>query len=405
MAKINWIFTNQTTSNTFTTSVLSANYMYLRQSYKDYFAGSNLVITIKNQNNEAAGFSLNDRIYLNNLDSSSNNCWNQNYWVNEIEFNDYPGNTGLSTATIICQDWLARSARVLGGGISLPATTTCNQINYFASNSGFNGPLPADMFVGSNVGQSSVPAVVWTDSVVNKIQINQLTENADVQLKLATINLIPRGTQYVSNYKFGASTGTNTLAYQTFKRINAGQSLINYVETTSGLGTVTASNATSTTAYGEYAENVTTADANLTQQTGLAEWRANTQADPLATRFEFTLLDLANSTAVLDNWIYYFKNFGGYYYQLSYRVPGAVGDTTILVKIEGINISMTLSNTVYTVFASPFNYYAEFILDDSVFGVLGGGGIVYNQAEITYDESGWIYNDSNADDTASRLGW
>ena len=75
------------------------------------------------------------------------------------------------------------------------------------------------------------------------------------------------------------------------------------------------------------------------------------------------------------------------------------------MKIEGINISMTPSNTVYTVFASPFNYYAEFILDDSVFGVLGGGGIVYNQAEITYDEAGWIYNDSNADDTASRLGW
>ena len=95
MAKINWIFTNQTTSNTFTTSVLSANYMYLRTSYKDYFAGSNLVITIKNQNDEAAGFSLNDRIFLNNLDGSGNSCWNQNYWVNEIEFNDYISNNNI----------------------------------------------------------------------------------------------------------------------------------------------------------------------------------------------------------------------------------------------------------------------------------------------------------------------
>ena len=370
MAKINWIFTNETTSNTFTTSVLSANYMYLRQSYKDYFAGSNLVITIKNQNNEAAGFSLNDRIYLNNLDGVGNSCWNQNYWVNEIEFNDYPGNTGLSTATIVCQDWLARSARVLGGGISLPATTTCQQISYFSSNSGFNGPLPADMFVATNVGVSSVPAVVWNDSVINKIQINQLTENADVQLKGAALGLIPRGTQFISNYKFSSTTGANTLAYQTFKRIRAGQSLINYEETNSTLGTVTASNATSTTVYGKYAESVTSANSTVAQQQGLTEWRATSQADPLLTRFEFTILDLANSSAVLDDWIYYLKNIGGYYYNLTFRVPGAGSNTTVNVKIEGINISMTPSSTVYTVFASPYDYYAEFILNNTDFGIL-----------------------------------
>jgi hypothetical protein len=36
--------------------------------------------------------------------------------------------------------------------------------------------------------------------------------------------------------------------------------------------------------------------------------------------------------------------------------------------------------------------------------MLGGTDITYNQPEISYDESGWIYNDSNADDTAARLG-
>jgi hypothetical protein len=56
-------------------------------------------------------------------------------------------------------------------------------------------------------------------------------------------------------------------------------------------------------------------------------------------------------------------------------------------------------------YLTPADVYSQFILNSTYFGVLGGGGIVYNQAEITYDESGWIYNDSNADDTASRLGW
>jgi hypothetical protein len=54
---------------------------------------------------------------------------------------------------------------------------------------------------------------------------------------------------------------------------------------------------------------------------------------------------------------------------------------------------------------SPIEYYNYFILDSQYLGVLGGGGIVYNQPEITYDDAGWVYNDSNADDTASRLGW
>ena len=370
MGKINWIFQNETTGNTFTTSVMSANYMYLRQSYKDYFSGSNLVLTIKNQSNEAAGFSLNDRIFVYYEDSSGNDRWIQNYYVNEIEFEDYPGNTGLSTATIVCQDFLARAARVFGGGISLPAAKTNEQLLYFSNGSGFTGPLPPNMYVGSITGQSTSPAVVWNDSVVNKIQINQLTENASLQLRYQNCVPFERSAIGLSTYKFGPNAAANTVVYQTFKRIRAGQNQINYEEVSSTLGTVTASNATSTSAYGKYAESITSSDSTLTQQRGLAEFRANTQGDPLSTRFELTVLDIANDRDILDEVIGIYKNNITPINNLVYRVPGAASDTTVKVKLEGINVAISPSSTMFTFYFSPAEYYTMFILNSTDFGIL-----------------------------------
>lgn len=367
MGKINWIFQNQTTGNTFTTSVLSANYMYLRGSYKDYYSGSNLVITIKNQNNEAGGFSLNDVIFLYFEDAFGNDIWRQNYYVDQIEFEDYPGNTGLSTATITCQDWLTRAARVFGGGVSLPATNSLDQLYYFSNTSG--GPLPPGMDVGGS-GVSTSPATVWNDSIVNKIQINQLTENAGMGMVVQRLELYSRNSIGLSIYKFGRQPAANTVVYQTFKRIRAGQSIINYEQTTSTLGTVTASDATSTTTYGKYAESITSADSTLTQQTGLTEFRANTQGDPLLTRFELTVSDIATDQTILENTINSYKGYITPINNLVYRVPGAASDTTVKVKMEGINVSMTPSNTVFTFYFSPAQYYTMFILDSSDFGIL-----------------------------------
>jgi len=43
-------------------------------------------------------------------------------------------------------------------------------------------------------------------------------------------------------------------------------------------------------------------------------------------------------------------------------------------------------------------------LDSSLLGVLGGGPITYDQATIVYDQTDWIYNDTNVEQ-GSRLGW
>jgi hypothetical protein len=226
------------------------------------------------------------------------------------------------------------------------------------------------MSVDGGIGVSQCPAVVWNDSVINKIQINQLTENASVGMVYQRLEMYQRSSIGLSMYKFGPTAAANTVVYQTFKRIRAGQNQINYEEVSSTLGTVTATDATSTTAYGKYAESVTSADSTLTQQTGLAQFRANTQANPLSTRFELTVSDIATDRDILDSTIRSYKGFITPINNLVYRVPGAALDTTVKVKLEGINVSMTPSNTVFTFYFSPAQYYTMFVLNSSDFGIL-----------------------------------
>jgi len=370
MAKIPWVFKNDTTSTIFTTSVLSANYMYLRQSYKDYFAGSALTITIKNQANEAAGFTLNDRVDLYYMEGATK-VWNQKYWVDEIQFTDYPGNVGLSTATITCIDWLARAARVLGNSTVIPSTTTCQQIARLAAAAG--GPLPPDMTVGVATGDSSGVAASVVESCVSFIQQSQLTENGSVAMFGQTFQLNPRRTLVMATHaEFGRTPSASVLGYQTFDRIRAGQSMINQVEVNygGGAGTTTYTNNVSANVYGKYSENVTSTNTGPVPAGTLAKVRALYQGEPTTQRYIFSFDDLTNNSALMATWLDLYKTQGSFTYYMNYLVPGAAVQTTELIRLEGINIDLTPERTTFTVYASPFAYYDMFVLGTPM-GVLG----------------------------------
>ena len=82
--------------------------------------------------------------------------------------------------------------------------------------------------------------------------------------------------------------------------------------------------------------------------------------------------------------------------------PSLVRQTLI---VSGVNHTISPSSHVISLTFESTDGNQYLFLDDPVFGVLGGGGIVYDQVEISYDEAGWVYNDTSADDTAGRLGW
>jgi hypothetical protein len=57
-------------------------------------------------------------------------------------------------------------------------------------------------------------------------------------------------------------------------------------------------------------------------------------------------------------------------FNLSYRVPAAVSDTTVEAITEGYSMSITPTSTDFRVYFSPMAYYQFFTLDSATLGVL-----------------------------------
>ena len=90
--------------------------------------------------------------------------------------------------------------------------------------------------------------------------------------------------------------------------------------------------------------------------------------------------------------------------ELKYTPVGS----SVAVMSQNIITGRTISGTPEDMYVSfrtkPYYNWNAFELNDSFNGVLGGGTLTYNQAEIVYDESEWTYNDSYVEQ-GSRLGW
>jgi hypothetical protein len=188
--------------------------------------------------------------------------------------------------------------------------------------------------------------------------------------------------------------------------------MMNFVQVSpAGLTTQTAQNTTSISAYGQNGYSLSSVDWSNSQGLNLASWLANSQSDPTDLRYVVGFSDVSQDTTKLGQFVASISGAFGYLrttsitYQIQKKTGAPVSPETEAVVIEGVQITATPSETLFQVFFSPLTVYQFFILNSATLGLLGGGGITYNQPEITYDETDWVYNDSNADDTASRLGW
>lgn len=375
MTKLTWKCENETGSaGIFTTSVLSMSYKYGRRSYMDNYTGGNLIVTIKNDTNQIAGFALNDRIAIVATVGAYQAIY-QLFWVAEIQYQDYPGNTGMPTATLICADAMNRVGRALGNGYSISADTTGAQVN--AMDSAATWPPYIRTFTYSPSSQAS--AATLTTSFANRINLNQQTEAGLTFWAYGRdIEFIGRG--YVNNLRaispasIGRTASATQLAYQTFDRQSLGQSFINSTTVTpDGLSSVTASNSASVTTYGQNGQSISSVDATTTQATGLAEWTSNSLSDPNSLTFVFSWVDVAQDENGLVDFCQETFGIGTepfLVHPLSYRVPGAGADTTVEVVIEGWTMDVTPDQSRFTMYASPLTYYQFFTLDSSTLGIL-----------------------------------
>jgi hypothetical protein len=407
MPTTNWQFLLNGSTD-FTSSVLSANIRQGREKYLDNYAGGSLVITLNNSSGLASTFKFNDKVFA--ASEIIGTGYRDVFTVQEITFNDYPGNTGLSTATIVCSDPLARTGRYQATTVGLTQDFTTAQMEQFNLN-----PLPADLTVTdvlSSVGDSIASAQTYTGTVLNQLNILQSTERGIIRSKAygSTTGqfIFPYARSDIDNnvvtaFTFGRNTSATVIAYQDFERIQNGTSFINTATIEpQGLAAQTRSNTASVSSYGATFYSSSTADYTTTQAQGNGDWIVNTFSDPISLRFKISFTDRAqNSTAYAS----FLTTFPSIAFTLVYDVPGSTEDITVQVVLEGWTINATPVQTSYDLYFSPLNYYQFFILNSATLGTLGGTGITYNQSEITYDDAGWTYNDTSADDTAGRLGW
>lgn len=411
MAKIVWRITIGSGFGAIdiTDKVLSMNFSFGREKYLDTYSGNFLNLTINNASDYASTISNSSLISVVNMDGASEVGF-FHFWLQEINYSDAPGDVGLNTATLICADWLSRAGRVQATSYAIAQNEVYIQCTDF--NTGSSGPLPADMDFGFlGTGSSSIgSAITYTGTVSNYINLAVTTERGLLYSYSNYLDMIGRNTVSASTPIFiqlGRTATTTQIGYQSFDRIQNGLQFINNATITStGVADQNAQNAASIATYSNSFYSSQTVDYNATQANGNANWIANTFSDPASLRFNCSFTDRAQTQDAINDLMFamFYPAASNRTLTLNYTPPGGIAKA-INVVVEGYRFNVTPEQTTIVFDMSPLTYYQFFTLDSDTFGVLGGGDISYNQPEITYDENGWIYNDSNADDTASRLGW
>jgi len=370
MPKISWSLRRSSPSFVdVSTSVLSFSYSQGRQNYLDQYSGGTLNVTLKNQTDVAQYFTFNSVWYIFDADSGEA----QYFWLQDINFNDYPGNTGLSTITVALVDVLARNGRNVVSSVTLAQAATITQLQTLWR----TAPYQIGDFQGSGAGSSTAAGITYSGSMLNYLNLIDATEKGLLNFSGSQTNMIPRSSvsSSVSGMSFTRNAASSTaISYFAFGHDKAGLNFMNNVTVTpNGLAAQTATNSTSLAAYGNAQQSVSTVDFDTTQALGLAEWLSSSQADPEAQTWSLTFQDLSQDTTALTNFLIAFYGTGGSakrLWDLVYRVPGAAADTTVLVAIEGITVNASLDQTTFTVYFSPATYYQFFTLDSSTLGIL-----------------------------------
>jgi hypothetical protein len=365
-------FTNETTTVDFTDEVQSANVVKGRATQDDQYSPGGLTFTIRNQTNQAAGFTLNDLIRLDTIN------WYQMFWVKEILFDDSPATGIYSTATIICNDLLGIMGRINVINDTLTQRETLDQIYQE-----FNSLLPTGSgFSLNGAGDSTAIGDTYTGSILNRLNENLVTEQGWLGLSDQDCYLISRSNiqdLLPATVTFARSiSGAFQIGYTNIERIQLGT---NFVNTSTVLPPVAAAqteiNAASVALYGTYGQTLSTVDYSAPQAAGLANWIVSSRSDPALLSFVIKFDDLSQNLREFKSLMFYQLPA----INVKYRVPGDVADTETLQIVQGLQMQITNVGTFYTMTTSPYSYYDFTVIYNSP-------DFVYNGA-TNYNGGNW----------------
>jgi hypothetical protein len=364
-----WIFRYGAGLTVFTSDVLSFSGFDGRQNYNDNYAGGSFNITIKNNTNQIVNFPRGTDVYI--VLDTGNVAFQGN--VSNIDYNDYPGGTGLSTATITCIDQISKAGKwQLQDFTGYTATKTVTQAK--KTNESFTGLKTPEVLELTSLGLSDASAVAsYSGTILNRLNLLCQTEKGLLQARSAGIYFTARNnisTTAGSVSLTRSTVSTTTIAYENFKRTAVGDNFYNQVTVTpETVAEQQANNTTSQTSFGVAGYSLTTVDASTTQAAGLASWLANMQGDPTTLRYEVTFTDAGNNSTAFTDLFLNLRTFNDVMVSLQWQAQGQSLQTVNTI-FEGMNYSGTPSETRITLYLSPNEYYQYFILDDAVNGIL-----------------------------------
>jgi len=372
MAKITWTAINDRSGSNFSNSIMSMNITGGREKYLDTYSGGRCVITINNANNIASGFVYGDKISVFNGVGAT--YISLNFWVQEVTFQDYPGNTGVNTATITCVDFMSRAGRITANALSLAQASTYIQATKFNATEG--GPMPSDMSVTGYAGTagSIASAKTYTGTVNNYLNLLVATERGYLIERAGLVVFVTRtdaSSLAPQSVIIGRTTSTTQIAYSQFERIQNGTQFINTATIQpDGLTEQTVVNTSSQTTYGPAFYSSATQDYTTGQAADNGSWIVNTFSDPASLRFVCSFTDVMQNDTALTSWISQFWGLtASRCINLSYQVPAGSLTTTTVIG-EGFEINVIPGQTTFRLSFSPLQYYQFFTLDSTSLGIL-----------------------------------
>ena len=366
--QLDWSWRNSTTESTFTSIVQNCSYTTGRPSAIDQWNPGQLSITITNTSDQAAGFTINDKIRMRLEHATSADLYYHTFYVQEVSFNDEPGNQNGSTATIMCTDVLGRLGRTSVFTKNMPQARTITQLT-----TAFSSDLPSGATMPSTYTGTSTASLnaSYTGTVANRLNLNMVTEQGIVWQNRTQILLIGRddiAALATSTISLGPESPYYT--YTNIKRIALGTDFLNTsTVSTEVTAAVNSTDAASVSTYGTYGGTLSTVDYNLTQAAGSASWQVFSRSDPTSIVFSVDMTS-ANSSNCADVIKRLWKESPELFCFVFYRKPGSATLIQYLCQFQGFSMYVTPALTTFTFSLAPASFTGVFTLDSNVFGVL-----------------------------------
>ena len=361
MAKLTWTVVNHTQADLDVTQyVRSLSFTQGRPTPLAPYSGNSASITMTSYGGIEQYVGVNDEIYISSTPTGGIEQFLFIGRVTSRTFDDNPGTGINSTMTVSLNDAMLQAGMANFQSQSLVSVN--EQINEI------DGLLPqCDIFqYATDVNMSTGTFTTNANQRINEIIAG---DRGVLQINSGTAVYLPPSA-FDSSVNvlidFGRTTSASQIAYQDLVRVEAASNSLFYTQATiTGSAATETSNAENIATYGTRTFTATTAQSQLVGQS--AQWYANTFSDPETVMLNLSFTDVAqNQTALQEfNNLCSFTNF----VEVSYTPPGGVS-TTGYFWPEQMTFNATTSQTTIDMVMTPQTYYANFILDDAVFGVL-----------------------------------